>query len=116
MQRLKYPVLIYNEKFILGQISRKNKLQSVSRKSCERRMYDDLVIVDSDLKTYTVLSHENSYPWTTLAINTGYFFTDLFMQKRGDYATWVDFELSEPEQLTCGEIKNRIACDEVSSL
>lgn len=107
MQQLKFPVLIYNEKFIQNIVS-ETRFHKRTIESVKRKLYENLIIVDSDSKKFKVLSYRTSLHWYVLLSNLITGPLTLFMRPFDDYGTWVKFELSEPEQITFEEAKAEI--------
>lgn len=99
--------MIYNEKFI-QHTDNQIRLQKRTIESVKRKLYENLTIVDSDSTKFKVLSYRRSFHWYVLLSNLITAPLTLFMRPFDDYGTWVEFELSEPQQITFEEAKAEV--------
>lgn len=108
MQKLTFPVLIFNERFIEGIIFNPIALQKVTIKSVKKKIYENLTVIYYESKKFKVLSYRRRIHWYVLLSNFITAPLTLFMRPFDDYGTWVEFELSDPEKITFEEVKAEI--------
>ena len=109
MQSLTYPVLIFNEKFIQGQLNSERDLSIRTRKSVKKKLFDNLEIIDSKGFRFEVLGYEAS---DSPYVQTKNFFDlalDFFLRPKEELSTHIQFKLSEPEKVSFESLKQRLS-------
>ncbi|WKD48527.1 hypothetical protein [Microbulbifer spongiae] len=109
MQSLTYPVLIFNKKFIQGQLNTEKDLCIRTRKSVEQKLFDDLTIIDSKGHKFSVLGYEARDSFYVQVKNIIDVALDFFLRPKEELSTNIQFELSEPEKVSFESVKQQLS-------
>lgn len=109
IQHIECPILIYNNQFIQGQLKNTSELCRRTKKSVGEKLFDSLVIIDSDGNQFEVLVYIGRFNWATFFMNVVDLTLDLFMRPKEELSTWVEFELTEPKKVDFDKAKQQIA-------
>ncbi len=108
MQKLNYPVLVFNNCYIECNVLSERRLCMCTRETYETGFLDSFCVIDSSGFKYKVVSYQTSFRFYVLLANAIDAVLTLFMRSFNQYYTWIDFEFSEPEQITFEEAKGEI--------
>ena len=108
MRQLNYPVLFYTPTSIWGKNKSETYLCTSTISSFKEGFFDNGVIIDASGLKYRVLDYNRRLTPYVALVNVVDALLELFLRPKDEYCTWIDFTLSDPEQLSFDEVKQEI--------